>query len=54
MSSIYPLTLLYDATCPVCALEMDHLRSRNAAGQLVFVDRSHPALRLHDKERDIV
>ncbi len=42
MSSIYPLTLLYDATCPVCALEMDHLRSRNAAGQLVFVDIMAP------------
>jgi predicted DCC family thiol-disulfide oxidoreductase YuxK len=38
MSAVYPLTLLYDANCPVCALEMDHLRSRNAAGRLVFVD----------------
>ena len=28
--STYPLTLFYDAGCPVCALEMDHLRARNA------------------------
>ena len=40
MSAIYPLTLLYDAGCPVCALEMDHLRARNEAGRLVFVDIS--------------
>ena len=40
MSDIYPLTLLYDAHCPVCALEMDHLRSRNDKGLLVFVDIS--------------
>lgn len=42
MRDIYPLTLLYDAGCPVCALEMDHLRSRNQAGRLVFVDISAP------------
>ncbi|MBL0730372.1 thiol-disulfide oxidoreductase DCC family protein [Piscinibacter sp. HJYY11] len=42
MSAIYPLTLLYDAACPVCALEMDHLRARNDAGRLVFVDISAP------------
>lgn len=42
MSTIYPLTLLYDANCPVCALEMDHLRARNDAGRLVFVDISVP------------
>jgi predicted DCC family thiol-disulfide oxidoreductase YuxK len=40
MSPVYPLTLLYDAHCPVCALEMDHLRSRNDKGLLVFVDIS--------------
>ena len=38
----YPLTLLYDAACPVCSLEMDHLRARDAAGRLVFVDISAP------------
>lgn len=42
MSAIYPLTLLYDAGCPVCALEMDHLRARNDAGRLVFVDIGAP------------
>lgn len=36
----YPLTLLYDASCPVCRLEMDELRHRNAQGRLVFVDMS--------------
>ncbi|HKW83123.1 MAG TPA: DUF393 domain-containing protein [Burkholderiaceae bacterium] len=40
--SNYPLTLFYDATCPVCALEMDHLRERDAAGRLVFVDIGAP------------
>jgi predicted DCC family thiol-disulfide oxidoreductase YuxK len=38
MSAVYPLTLLYDGRCGVCSLEMDHLRERNAAGRLVFVD----------------
>lgn len=38
----YPLTLLYDAACPVCALEMDHLRARNGEGRLAFVDIAQP------------
>lgn len=42
MNTIYPLTLLYDANCAVCALEMDHLRSLNAEGRLHFVDISAP------------
>ena len=42
MSAIYPLTLYYDGACPVCALEMDHLRSRDAAARLVFVDIAAP------------
>lgn len=42
MNSVYPLTLLDDAACPVCALEMDHLRSRNTAGRLVFVNIAAP------------
>lgn len=42
MSTTYPLTLLYDAACPVCSLEMDHLRTRNEAGRLCFVDISAP------------
>ena len=40
MRNTYPLTLLYDANCPVCALEMDHLRERADGGKLVFVDIS--------------
>jgi predicted DCC family thiol-disulfide oxidoreductase YuxK len=42
MGAIYPLTLLYDANCPVCSLEMDHLRERNTAGRLVFVNIAAP------------
>jgi predicted DCC family thiol-disulfide oxidoreductase YuxK len=30
--------LFYDAACPVCALEMDHLRERCHDGRLRFVD----------------
>jgi predicted DCC family thiol-disulfide oxidoreductase YuxK len=42
MSATYPLTLLYDAQCPVCSLEMDHLRERCRDGRLRFVDISQP------------
>ena len=42
MAATYPLTLLYDAQCPVCSLEMDHLRSLNQEGKLVFVDITAP------------
>jgi predicted DCC family thiol-disulfide oxidoreductase YuxK len=42
MTANYPLTLLYDAGCPVCSLEMDHLRERNHAGALRFVDIAAP------------
>lgn len=38
----YPLTLLYDAACPVCSLEMDHLRERNGLGLLAFIDIAAP------------
>jgi predicted DCC family thiol-disulfide oxidoreductase YuxK len=41
-SNNYPLTLLYDAGCAVCSLEMDHLRERNRDGLLVFIDISAP------------
>mgnify|MGYP003417312638 CR=1 FL=1 len=37
---IYPLTLLYDRRCPVCRLEMDELRERDAASKLRFIDIS--------------
>jgi len=42
MTATYPLTLLYDAQCPVCSLEMDHLRERCRDGRLLFVDISQP------------
>lgn len=42
MPTTYPLTLLYDAQCPVCALEMDHLRARSTDGRLLFVDIAQP------------
>jgi len=38
----YPLTLYYDAACPVCALEMDHLRARDTHGRLVLIDIAEP------------
>src|SRR5437868_4332306 len=40
--SIYPLTLFYDAACPVCALEMDHLRETDRYGWLRFADIAAP------------
>ncbi|MFZ6657627.1 thiol-disulfide oxidoreductase DCC family protein [Undibacterium sp. TJN19] len=36
----YPLTLLYDESCPVCKLEMDNLKARNTRGLLKFIDAS--------------
>ena len=42
MASDHPLKVFYDASCPVCALEMDHLRSRDSAGHLELVDMSAP------------
>lgn len=42
MNIAYPLTLLYDAACPVCSLEMDHLRERDGAARLRFIDISAP------------
>lgn len=42
MDKTYPLTLLYDGLCPVCSLEMDHLRERDTQRRLVFVDIAAP------------
>ncbi len=39
----YPLTLLYDGTCPLCLLEMRRLMARNTSGRLAFVDIADPA-----------
>lgn len=42
LDSVYPLTLLYDASCAVCRLEMEHLRERSTDGRLHFVDITAP------------
>ena len=38
----YPLTVFYDASCPLCAREMGALRARDRQGRLEFVDCSAP------------
>jgi predicted DCC family thiol-disulfide oxidoreductase YuxK len=36
----YPLTVFYDASCPMCAAEMHALKSSDARGRLRLVDCS--------------
>jgi len=36
----YPLTVFYDASCPLCATEMQALRARQHDGRLEFIDCS--------------
>lgn len=38
----FPLTIYYDASCPLCASEMHTLAARDAARSLVLVDCSAP------------
>lgn len=38
----YPLSVFYDASCPMCSAEMHALRKRDEAGRLVLVDCSAP------------
>jgi predicted DCC family thiol-disulfide oxidoreductase YuxK len=38
----YPLTVFYDASCPMCASEMHALRDRDRHGHLELVDCSAP------------
>jgi predicted DCC family thiol-disulfide oxidoreductase YuxK len=38
MSKIQALTLFYDSFCPLCMTEMRHLKKRDKAGNLTFVD----------------
>lgn len=40
--TVYPLTLYYDASCPMCHAEMHNLMRRNARELLVFVDVTAP------------
>lgn len=37
------LTLYYDGQCPLCQAEIAFLQTRNAKGQLAFVDVTHQA-----------
>src|SRR5689334_24910211 len=37
---LYPLTVFYDASCPMCASEMHALKARDAEGRLELVDCS--------------
>jgi len=39
---VFPLTVFYDGSCPVCAREMAHYRRKSRGGRLVFVDISAP------------
>jgi predicted DCC family thiol-disulfide oxidoreductase YuxK len=41
-ATTYPLRLLYDASCPVCRLEMHELAARDTRGRLQLVDISAP------------
>ena len=38
----FPLTIYYDAACPLCANEMHALKAADDAGKLVLVDCSQP------------
>lgn len=38
----YPLTVFYDASCPLCASEMQALKALDAEGRLDLVDCSAP------------
>jgi len=38
----YPLTVFYDASCPMCATEMHALKARDSEGRLELVDCSSP------------
>lgn len=38
----YPLTVFYDASCPMCASEMHALRDLDRQGRLELVDCSAP------------
>lgn len=39
---LYPMTIFYDASCPMCASEMHALKARDREGRLELVDCSAP------------
>ena len=41
-SAIYPLTIYYDASCPLCQAEMGNLKRRDTGGLLILEDISAP------------
>jgi predicted DCC family thiol-disulfide oxidoreductase YuxK len=45
---LYPLTVFYDASCPLCANEMHALRDLDTSGHLELVDCSAPDFRADD------
>ncbi len=45
--SVFPLTLLYDGDCEVCATEMSDLQARDRDQRLIFVDITQPRFDPH-------
>ena len=41
MTIIYPLTIYYDASCPLCATEMHTIKETDFKNQLILVDCSN-------------
>ena len=48
----YPITLYYDASCPLCAAEMSAIARADTEGRLRLVDCSAPGFADRDCERD--
>ncbi len=47
----FPLTVFYDASCPMCASEMNALKARDTGNRLALVDCSAPDFK-HVKAAD--
>lgn len=44
----FPLTIYYDASCPLCRTEMETLKQADDTNQLILVDCSQTAMQLPD------
>jgi len=44
-SPAFPITVFYDGSCSVCAVEIKHYRRKDHAGRLVLIDISAPDFR---------